>query len=192
MKKMLIFSSLASAIAIAAASPAQAGTCPTVGADTDCAYLITINANGTITAGPVPSQPQTYDGADDTLVGVINNSSSPLTSLSLSGSGIFGFESDGEAAYTGHSYGPTGYEGPNTSFTFSNSDTGTVNFLNGGVAGNGGTAWFTLEENLANVQGGVTVRSGVPEPATWGMMLLGFAGIGAATRMRKKRQLATA
>jgi hypothetical protein len=31
----------------------------------------------------------------------------------------------------------------------------------------------------------IAVNSGVPEPATWGMMLLGFLGIGAAMRRRR-------
>jgi hypothetical protein len=126
-------------------------------------------------------------------VGVINNSANPLTSLTLSGSYIFGFEGDGQQYYTGNSYGPTGYEGPNTSFSVVDNSNGTVNFLNGGVAANGGTAWFTLEEDLANVSGGVLVSTGsVPEPSTWAMMLLGFAGIGVAARTRRKRQLAIA
>jgi hypothetical protein len=30
------------------------------------------------------------------------------------------------------------------------------------------------------------IVSGVPEPATWAMMILGFAGIGAALRRRNR------
>lgn len=189
MKKAL-FSTFTAAAAIAAASPAHAGTCPVLGADTDCGYLITINADGSITAGSTAQGP--YDSSDDTLVGVINNSPNTLYNLTLSGGNIFGFEGDGQNIYSGTSYGPTGYEGPNTSFSVVDNNNGTVNFTNGGVLGNGGTAWFTLEEDLASVAGGVTVVSGVPEPSTWAMMLLGFAGIGTAMRTRKKRQLATA
>jgi hypothetical protein len=189
MKKAL-FSTFTAAAAIAAATPANAGTCPALGADTDCGFLITINADGSITAGSTGQGP--YDSSEDTLVGVVNNSPNTLNSLTLSGSDIFAFDYDGQYAYSGVSYGPTGYEGPNTSFNIVDNDNGTVNFTNGGLAGNGGTAWFTLEEDLANVAGGVTVVSGVPEPSTWAMMLLGFAGIGTAMRTRKKRQLATA
>lgn len=195
MKKAVIFSSLTAAAAIAAASPASATTCPAIGADTDCGFLITINADGSITAGSTGQPP--YDlgsGSEDTLVGVVNNSSVALTSLSLSGTDIFAFDSDGEATFPGGgNYGPTGYEGPNTSFTITDNNSGIVNFLNGGVPGGGGTAWFSLEENLADVTGGVTIGNGVPEPATWAMMLLGFGAMGVAfRRSRRQRHLATA
>jgi hypothetical protein len=34
-----------------------------------------------------------------------------------------------------------------------------------------------------------TPTSGVPEPATWAMMLIGFAGVGAALRRRARAQV---
>ena len=40
------------------------------------------------------------------------------------------------------------------------------------------------------VTGGITLLQSVPEPAAWGMMLLGIAALGGA--MRQRRQLATA
>jgi hypothetical protein len=36
----------------------------------------------------------------------------------------------------------------------------------------------------------IAINSGVPEPATWGMMLLGFAGIGMTMRRRRRPLLA--
>ena len=39
---------------------------------------------------------------------------------------------------------------------------------------------------------GFTVGAPVPEPATWAMMLVGFAGLGAAMRSRRKQALAVA
>jgi hypothetical protein len=46
----------------------------------------------------------------------------------------------------------------------------------------------TGESVLANYGGSITtIAEAVPEPATWGMMLLGFAGIGLVA-MRKRRQ----
>jgi len=178
-----LYAFAAATTACLAAAPAYAASpCPSFGQDTDCGYLITINPDGSITGAPSTTQGP-YDGSEDTLVGVVNNSPNAVTSLSLSGSNIFGFDGDGEASYTGTSYGPTGYEGPNTSFTITDSDNGMVNFLMGGVAPNGGTAWFTLEENLATISGGVTVTAGgVPEPASWAMMLVGFAAMGIGTR----------
>ena len=38
----------------------------------------------------------------------------------------------------------------------------------------------------------VTVKGGVPEPATWAVMLLGFGGIGASMRNRRRKQAAVA
>jgi hypothetical protein len=40
---------------------------------------------------------------------------------------------------------------------------------------------FQVKQNSYN-----GVAAAVPEPATWGMMLLGFAGIGMAMRRRRR------
>lgn len=185
MNKTLILGSLAAVAAVVAASPANATSpCPSINGSTNCGYIITVAPNGSVSGAATGAPP--YDGVEDTLVGVINNSTGVLNSLTLSGANIFGFDGDGQAAYTGTSYGPTGYEGPNTLFNILNPSNGTVTFTNGGLAG-GATAWFTLEENLATIQGGVQVGLGaVPEPATWAMMLLGFCGIGMAMRRGRK------
>jgi hypothetical protein len=125
-------------------------------------------------------------------VGVVNNSGGTITSLAISGSNIFGFDGDGLAAFTGGgTYGPTGYEGPNTSFTITDTNNGFVNFLNGGLL-DGQTAYFSLEENLAAGGVPITVGSAAPEPATWAMMILGFGMAGVAFRRRKQRQIAIA
>lgn len=54
--------------------------CPAYGADTDCGSVITItNTGATVTqTGQGP-----YDGSDDTLIGVVNNSTTPIYSLTL-------------------------------------------------------------------------------------------------------------
>jgi PEP-CTERM motif len=38
----------------------------------------------------------------------------------------------------------------------------------------------------------VSLLSGVPEPATWGLMLLGFGGLGGAAYVRRRRAAALA
>ena len=62
---------------------------------------------------------------------------------------------------------------------------GTVNFI-GGIQ-NGGTAYFALEEPLTGANGGINV-GGVPEPGTWAMMLIGFAGLGFLSYRKSKRR----
>jgi len=55
----------------------------------------------------------------------------------------------------------------------------TIALFAADVAGGGGTG------NTGNIGGGVV--AGVPEPATWGMMLLGFVGLGFAFRQQRRR-----
>jgi hypothetical protein len=47
-----------------------------------------------------------------------------------------------------------------------------------------------LSLNLAANSTGVVITPGVPEPATWAMMLLGFGGLGAMLRSRRKAAFA--
>lgn len=62
-------------------------------------------------------------------------------------------------------------------------DTGNYDFINGSPDGNESINW--------NVIGGGATRGGsVPEPSTWVVMLVGFAGLGAA--LRRRRQVAIA
>src|SRR5579885_2101283 len=99
-----------------------AAICPTTsnnntGADpTGCGVLITYPANG----NPV----------DAITVGIINNTTSAITSISLNAtdaSDAFGFEGDGIQTYASDiqngvpvgSGGATGYEGPNSTFNLS-------------------------------------------------------------------------
>jgi hypothetical protein len=50
----------------------------------------------------------------------------------------------------------------------------------------GEPAGFDIDNLRFGVQGQVVVPGGVPEPATWAMMLLGFAGIGFAMRRSRR------
>jgi len=135
--------------------------CPAIGADTSCGLLIELNSTGAhvLTDNTQPPYDQTNTNAgDDTLVGVLNSSDVPVSSLPLtaapsSGEPPFRFDGDGIciATYTGGggfthapaasrvlndtgsagcAYGTTGYEGPNTSFSAISGNflSGTVNF----------------------------------------------------------------
>jgi len=183
MKRALVLSALVAASTMAIASPANAANeCPSLGLSSDCSVVITINANGSNTITLTGIGP--YDGSEDSLVGVVNNGLTPLMSLFLSGNDIFGFDGDGAGLLAaGGPFGPTGYEGPNTSFSIVNSDSGTV-FFTGGLA-SGATAWFSLEEDLSAAGAPITIGA-VPEPTTWMTMLLGFGAIGGAVRFRRR------
>ena len=75
--------------------PPEFTECPAVDEDTGCQYLITVN-NSTETVLNDSNQGP-YEGADDALIGVLNNSSSPVSELPLSvpNSDLFGFDGDG-------------------------------------------------------------------------------------------------
>lgn len=172
---------------------ANAGTCPTVGAATGCDAIITIGSAGSSVSftGQGP-----YDRADDTIVGIVNNTNKAISSISLTSSlPIFGFEGDGIDTYgiTGNNKDTTGYGGPNAYFTniTNGYSSGTVNFITP-IAQNG-TAFFSLEEALSanstftvpTVNGNpVPVAPGVPEPSTLALSLLAFAFL-AANRISK-------
>jgi RHS repeat-associated protein len=156
------------AVAAAASPTAPYSECPAVGADTSCGILVQITDGGSNTLVD-PSQGP-YDGADDTLIGVLNSSSTTVSTLTLSSSTyLFAFDGDGICTYvgwtaaTGCPYGLTGYEGPGTSFANITPDyTGGVVVFSPGIPP-GGIAYFSLEEPL---QGNVT--AGGPSTAEQG------------------------
>jgi hypothetical protein len=131
--------------------------CPAIGADSGCAILLVINPDGTVSVQTDASQGP-FDGNEDTLVGVQNNSSFVVTSLNLtSNNAAFDFDTDGLCTFTftgsgGCPFGKTGYEGPNTSFSNISADfnDGTVNFTGG--LGPGASAFFSLE-NVVTASG---------------------------------------
>jgi hypothetical protein len=87
--------------------------CPAIGSNTSCGLLISVaNNSEQILGDPANSTP--YDGSDDTLVGIVNNSSKPIYRIQLSSSSasIFGFESDGICTFaSGGVSGSTGFTG---------------------------------------------------------------------------------
>jgi PEP-CTERM motif len=66
----------------------------------------------------------------------------------------------------------------NQSFTFTTSTAGNLTFENAGG------------DNVGLILDNITVASAIPEPTTWAMMILGFAGVGfMAYRRRDKLAL---
>jgi hypothetical protein len=89
-------SSLALFIVSLAPSTASAAfsQCPAVDMDTGCQFLVTVS-NGETTVASDPTQGP-YEGSDDALIGIQNNSSSPISSIPLSAEDeLFGFDGDG-------------------------------------------------------------------------------------------------
>jgi hypothetical protein len=102
-------------------------------------------------------------------------------------------------------YNPYGAVATNLGNTFFGGGTESVSFS--GLALNAGSNTFTFSyaslpaPTYAGFQGlgdegwgveQVSVGSGVPEPAAWAMMLIGFGAMGAAMRSRRKAAIATA
>jgi hypothetical protein len=156
---------------------------------TGCNVVITINANGTATT--VITDATAYENSEDAIIGIVNNSSTPLGSINLSGAGIFGLEGDGICTFTfpGNSYcsaaakagtDPADYQGPTSTYTnFSSGNSGTVVF-SPAVAANGGSTYFSLE-GIPTASIGVTPNGGAPAPSSLGLLAIGLALVGGWT-----------
>lgn len=80
---------------------------------------------------------------------------------------------------------------PIGSHTFTGGVNGSFGPINTAVSGLGTfseTEQFVLTfTGAANVQANSQISSAIPEPATWGMMLLGFVGLGFAFRKSRRK-----
>ena len=136
--------------------------CPAVGASPSCQVLLDINPDGTISVYS-DSAVGNYDGADDTLVGIRNDSGQPAPAITVTGpgSGLGGLDGDGLCSYSvaGCPFGPTGYEGPGTAIVTdpANLDHTEVDFAAAGLAP-GAATYFSLEGNLSTAV--LTARQG--------------------------------
>jgi len=176
-------------------------------AGTGCNVVITINADRSTTVTLKDSNP--YENSEDVLVGVINNSSSSVPSISInggSGNDIFGFDGDGMCTYTfvgsGYCSGavyrsdPGDYYGPNTTFVVTNANAGTVNFIT--PLAPGGTAYFSTEglpsaslTAAVGPSGSPTAAAGAPALSVWAILLLASMLLGYslwAIRNQRQRQ----
>ncbi|MDQ6734664.1 MAG: hypothetical protein M3Z35_11235, partial [Nitrospirota bacterium] len=125
--RSLFLGSLAMIVVLfGAATYASAGTiCPDIntafsggggglgqnpGGTTNCDVIFTINGDNTVTVTTPSALP--YERNEDQLIGIVNNSASSISSLTVSGSSdLFGFDNDGVCigyALTGCGTGSTG------------------------------------------------------------------------------------
>ena len=71
--------------------------CPAIGASPSCEILLVVNSDSTVTVVGDPSVGP-FDGSDDTLVGIVNNSAKPVSAITVTGPGwpdLSGFDGDG-------------------------------------------------------------------------------------------------
>ena len=185
---------IAAAIALGLLAPAvsqAAPLCPVFpfAVNTDCNIVLTIGPGGALSTTAGASTTSTYDGVEDVIIGVINNSGGTVNSINIASStntSIYGFDGDGIDTYggTSDSKDTSGYGGPIGYFTNINGalTSGTLNF-DGGLA-NGGFTYFSLEEAITFNQIVVTSGPTVPEPSTLLMMGTGIAGFAGALRRK--------
>ena len=162
-------------------------------AATGCNVVITIHADRSATV--TVTDPNPYEFSEDFLIGVVNNSSSSVPGITLSGTGIFALDSDGICTFTfvGSGYctpsqvagtDPQDYYGPNSTFVITSVNNGTVNFTTPIAAG--GSAYFILDglpsaSLVVDVATpGASAAVGAPALSVWAMlvlasMLAGFA-----------------
>ncbi len=209
MKKMLVLAAVAAVAFVATPSTALAAPispfmqCPGVGLNpTGCEFLVVFNADGSISTYQSTTDLGPYDGVEDTLVGVQNDTSGVIASLTLgpavgiNGLGPFGFDGDGACATIGcpnvtdtSGYGGLVHDaagGNAGDVFFSNiqsinvfADLGTVNFGPNGIPA-GGSAWFSLEDSFTL---NTFPTNAVPEPGS--LVLLGTGILAVARRLRK-------
>ena len=190
--------SLTMMVALATAGPATASVptppftqCPALGFDTSCAILIVVEPNESFVSYADPTQGP-FDGIEDTLIGVQNESKATVKSIALLGTvfpGIFEFDGDGLCSGVNSSggggflpppagcpFGLTGYEGPNTSFTITNVNEGTVDFPEGLAPGK--SAYFSLEGVISLTCKGSSCTGGPPEEAKETTLTTSLSGAG--------------
>lgn len=203
------------ALAAITVSGTGSGTTASIDSTTTVGDSFTINldgeANGVVIPGLSSSVTLTFEGTNGTSYlfdYLVNNTSTTASRVT-----VFGFNTDPNitgASSTG--VFPTISSGQMASFNLEvcldsgntsncNSSTGGAGVANGTSAGGTLTLDFAelpstlqLSNFLDRYQGvgtnGISAEGhpvgSVPEPATWAMMLLGFGGIGAAMRRRRK------
>jgi len=180
-------------------TPAHANVCPII-TDTngfgasDCNVLLTINADGSVT-GTNPSGSTTYDGSDDAMIGILNNTSQTLNHFLIHGSSNFGgsfggMDGDGiceisrfggAACGNSNTVGSFNYAPDGITLTAINATDGYVDIAGGLAPGAG--LYFSLEAP-ASIND-ITLVTSVPEPASIALFGSALAALAFWRRRRK-------
>ena len=186
------------AIGTVDATPAHANVCPVITDNTggagasDCNVLLTINADGTVT-GTNPSGTSNYDGSDDAMIGILNNTSTTLNHFLIHGSSSYGgsfggMDGDGICQTSRFSGAACATSPQNTTFDYApdgitltaiNATDGYVDIAGGLAPGAG--LYFSLEAP-ASIN---SITLSVPEPASIALFGSALAAL-AFWRSRRK------
>jgi hypothetical protein len=217
MSKSLNFAVLAvgaAALAIAT-SPASATTFPAIGNSTAPYDVINVDnsgSGGSLAASFLGGGNQVaYEGSDDVYYGIVNNSTSTINNISLTGTGAFAFEGNPTTGGDGIGAGPwsgtctttapcspvgshdttAGYGGPIGYFGNISAalDSGTV-FFYGGLAPGASTVFaLELPASILSVTG-INNVSTTPIPAALPLFASGLGGLGLLGWRRKRKKAA--
>jgi len=163
------------------------GTVDVTGSSTDLQFVINVSPNEIVDTGSHYAVAMNLSGSGFALVGAPTGFS--LSTGSISNSPFSGFNigvnCDAPACGNGGS-GPY----PASPLTFHITGTG-LGVLDADPY-NGHTINFAVDilAPPTGVVGGGLGTPGVPEPATWGLMILGFGGVGSTLRASRRRKAA--
>jgi hypothetical protein len=188
--KKVAFAILCMTLLMLVGAPARADVCSDAFNVTSCGVTITITGTSGHLTATLGGSLTPYDGIEDQLIGITNNSSVAVGAIVLStspavGEPIFGFDGDGPCTSLDPKMGTvcagtTGYEGPINTFVGINSPfntTGKVLFTTplaphiGETPG--GSTWFALENTPTTV-----IAVGENKPLTAGQTTIFPFGTG--------------